>query len=192
MTVLALLLAATGALADVTITGSGHAWAPANVTINPGETVTWNWSLFHNVAQSNGPADLVWNGTGFRSGNPVNNGTFSHLFSTPGLYYFLCEVHASTGMRGTVTVLDPCVNPTPPATQAQISYNPGTDTVTLSWDAVTQSQEGCPLTPLYRVLAGPSMYGLTEIAVTPDLFLELPAVGHVCYQVTVLPSAPAN
>jgi plastocyanin len=88
-------------------------WSPNEVTINPGETVTWSFdgtTGFHNV-QSSG---ANWS---FRNGN-ADRGLprASYTFSTPGTYTFVCEVHATT-MIGTVTVGNPPPPPPPPLSQ---------------------------------------------------------------------------
>jgi len=70
-------------------------WAPANVTIAPGGTVTWTWNepvQVHNVAGANFPLK-----SGFEKSDTV-----SFKFDAPGTYAFDCEVHP--GMSGTVVV----------------------------------------------------------------------------------------
>jgi plastocyanin len=90
-------------------------WEPANVAINPGETVTWSFAGttgFHNV-QSSGSN---WNPT-FRNGE-ADRGLppASYTFTNPGVYVFECQVHANT-MRGTVTVGNPPPPPPPPLSE---------------------------------------------------------------------------
>lgn len=72
--------------------------------IIPGDTVTWQWTGFHNVVSgvpSDGP-----NGDGlFRSGNPVSPGEFSFTFEKPGVYPYFCQLHGMHGMVSSVTVL---------------------------------------------------------------------------------------
>ncbi|MFA7332085.1 MAG: plastocyanin/azurin family copper-binding protein [Candidatus Delongbacteria bacterium] len=192
--VLALLPVLSGGAvhADVNISNVVRTWVPADVTVTVGESVHWSWTSLHNVAQVNGPANNSWNGSGFYSGAATNGGVFSHTFTTPGLFYYVCELHAGMGMRGTVTVLNPCADPTPPAPQVQITYDPATHNVTLSWDAVTESLEGCPLTVDYRVLGGPTPGELAEIAFTSQLSIELPVAGNSFFRVIALPVSPAR
>lgn len=88
-------------------------WSPENVTINPGETVTWSFdgtNGFHNV-QSDSPNWSFRNGNADRGLPPA-----SYTFSTAGTYTFVCEVHANT-MRGTVTVGEPPPPPPPPPSE---------------------------------------------------------------------------
>jgi plastocyanin len=85
---------------SVTATPSNQ-FAPANVTVNPGETVTWtNSGGVHNVKFDDGsfeqpadPSTAPW--------------TVSRSFDTPGTFRYYCELHGGpngVGMSGTVTV----------------------------------------------------------------------------------------
>jgi plastocyanin len=69
---------------------------PTDVTIKPGETVTWvnDDSVGHDVT-----------GDDFKSGDPggmQNGATFEHTFETAGTFDYVCTVHP--GMKGSVTV----------------------------------------------------------------------------------------
>lgn len=80
---------------------SDDRFAPDQVTIPVGTTVTWRWvSGFHDVTSAGAP--------GFASsGAPVSPpSTFSHTFTSPGTYLYFCSVHGSpsAGMRGTIVV----------------------------------------------------------------------------------------
>ena len=80
--------------ADVVST-SDFFWDPADISVAVGDTVTWSWDGFHNVAfENDGP----------RSGEAVDVGTFQHTFDEAGTFAYVCEVHESTGMVGTVAV----------------------------------------------------------------------------------------
>lgn len=75
---------------------SGFAFSPATLTIKVGTEVTWTNmdSVEHSVVSS--------------SGSEVNsplipqNGTYSHVFNTPGTYEYHCSIHPN--MLGTVIV----------------------------------------------------------------------------------------
>eukprot|EP01027_Heterolobosea_sp_BB2_P020978 GEZU01029976.1.p1 GENE.GEZU01029976.1~~GEZU01029976.1.p1 ORF type:complete len:173 (+),score=10.95 GEZU01029976.1:169-687(+) len=88
-----------------TIMGSGMRWTPAEKTIVVGDTINWTWIGFHNLAQVSSPTNNTWDGTGFYSGLPGTVSSFSFKFTQPGTYYFVCEVHASSGMRGVIHVI---------------------------------------------------------------------------------------
>jgi hypothetical protein len=72
-------------------------FSPRNVTINVGDSVTWNNDNqgFHNVAADD---------DSFRSGPASEQWSFTHTFTTPGVFGFHCEPHQAAGMTGTVTV----------------------------------------------------------------------------------------
>jgi plastocyanin len=68
-------------------------------TINQGEAVTWDvQGSGHNIDVFQGPET-------FRStsGKDAVGTQFSHAFSKPGTYKFICDYHSS--MKGTITVL---------------------------------------------------------------------------------------
>ena len=87
------LLAAAGG-AEVAV--QGLSFVPQTVEIFAGEVVTWsNAGGFHNVAADD---------DSFRSGDPAGSFVFSHTFPVAGTYPYRCEVHAASGMTGTVVV----------------------------------------------------------------------------------------
>jgi plastocyanin len=107
------LLAAALLSANQTVTvGPGMTFTPANVTVVPGETVTWTWAGAPHSSTSNATS-----GPEFWDSGVLSTGTFSHLFSTPGTYPYYCIIHSSpagTAMNGIVqVVLPPTATPTP-------------------------------------------------------------------------------
>ncbi len=72
------------------------AFAPANIVIDAGTTVTWtNYdNVAHTVTSDEG--DVL------KSGLFGQNETFRHTFDTPGAYRYYCEPHPN--MQGLVTV----------------------------------------------------------------------------------------
>ncbi|MFP6583619.1 MAG: immunoglobulin-like domain-containing protein [Candidatus Hydrogenedentota bacterium] len=98
-------LAMNAYAANINIQSFSASFSPSDVVINVGDSVTWtNLQPAHNVVETNGPADESWNGVGFRSGPVGAVSTYMFTFTSPGLYYFVCEPHAFIGMKGTVTV----------------------------------------------------------------------------------------
>ncbi len=83
-----------------------NSFAPADITINVGETVQWvNRGGNHNVngAQSVFPD----NPESFSNGAPSPmEWTFEYTFNVPGVYNYQCDPHVSFDMFGTVTVMD--------------------------------------------------------------------------------------
>lgn len=89
-----------------TVDLAGISFTPANLVIDQGDTVMWNWvSGLHNVASDDGF---------FLSGTPVSGpNTFSVTFDAAfmaaapangNVYGYHCHVHVSLGMVGSVTV----------------------------------------------------------------------------------------
>jgi plastocyanin len=94
------------------INTQGVTFSPSSLTINIGDTVTWNnTGGFHNV---NGMQSVFPNNPeGF--GNSVSNTAWSYqwVFTIAGTYDYQCDPHATIGMNGTISVLP---LPSPPPT----------------------------------------------------------------------------
>jgi plastocyanin len=76
-----------------TVTIQDLAYTPATLTVGAGATVTWIWqdgAIAHDVK-----------GDGFKS-KVMAAGTFSHRFTQPGTYDYLCTLHPN--MTGTIEV----------------------------------------------------------------------------------------
>ena len=91
---------------DLTITSAGvvsvganatNAFAPATVTIQAGQSVTWNWlSGFHQVVSDAMPK-------AFADSPAHASGQYTVTFATPGTYAYHCAIHGAM-MSGTVVV----------------------------------------------------------------------------------------
>jgi halocyanin-like protein len=84
--------------------GGALAFAPAGIWVDPGTTVTWEWTGEgggHNVIAEEGPASLD-------SGAPVAEAgeTYEHTFSEEeaGITKYYCAPHEALGMLGAVAV----------------------------------------------------------------------------------------
>lgn len=85
-----------------------NAFSPAEVTIQVGETVTWeNVNGWHNVVSY----DMDGKGKPlFTSGDPdLTQWQYSYTFTEAGVYEYYCQPHESAGMTGTITVESPRV-----------------------------------------------------------------------------------
>lgn len=117
-----------GASADTSI--YANAFFPQTIEIGVGDTVTWTFEGFHDIAFLSGGAappfavpegnkmywnplilfpagDSTYDGTGFHgSGVPGPDGKLSYTltFTKPGRYSYICAIHS--GMQGTVIVGD--------------------------------------------------------------------------------------
>jgi plastocyanin len=101
---------------DVTIAvGSSTSWVPRTVSIETGETVTFDYSasagVVHNRKGTTGPPeDTAW----FVATDFKASGTDAHTFNLPGTYDFVCQAHPE--MTGVITVTGEPVEPTPTPT----------------------------------------------------------------------------
>jgi plastocyanin len=82
---------------------------PANLTINAGDTVMWEWNsaLPHSVTADDGSFD-----SGTLTGD---TNTFTQTLNTPGTYAYFCVVHGAPGgqgMAGTIVVQQGADTPT--------------------------------------------------------------------------------
>jgi plastocyanin len=75
----------------------GFAFSPSPRTISVGTTLTW--------VNHDGTAHTTTGGTGaetWNSGTLGENGRFSHTFTSPGSYQYVCSIHPE--MHGTIVV----------------------------------------------------------------------------------------
>lgn len=90
--------------ANFTVAASGVQFVPSSLTINVGDTVTWN-SLFSHTVTGDSPSDPFCG-----SASPPS-GSCSVTFNTAGTFSYHCIPHGSFGMTGTVTVNAPAAPP---------------------------------------------------------------------------------
>lgn len=92
---------AANAYGGATVGVVNFEYQPTTVTVQVGDTVTWNNTEgFHSVDADDGTF-----------GNAPGTGwTFTHTFTAPGTYEYFCEVHSTAGgtnMNGVVVVEAP-------------------------------------------------------------------------------------
>ena len=99
--------------AQHTIQSSGFTFSPADLSVNPGDTVIFNLASMHDAREV---TFSTWKADGSTSngGFDVPFGGGSIVLTTPGTYYYVCVPHVSLGMKGTITVETPA-DPPPPA-----------------------------------------------------------------------------
>jgi plastocyanin len=103
---LAILLSACGGGSDSTtgpmdsqgntVTVGNNFFSPADLSVAPGTTVTWNWAagaVEHNVTFDDGEHSAT-----------QSSGSFPRTFSAAGTYPYHCTIHGVAAMHGTVTV----------------------------------------------------------------------------------------
>ena len=102
LSLVALLVFAPAAWAqgqEVTVRMEDNFFAPANITVEPGTTVTWVQS--GNNPHTTTSYDGLWDSGMIEGGT---DGSFSFTFDEPGTYEYFCIPHEEMGMVGTVTV----------------------------------------------------------------------------------------
>ncbi|MBL7964936.1 MAG: T9SS type A sorting domain-containing protein [Flavobacteriales bacterium] len=102
LTLLAAVVAGSLAAQTVNTTGS-NTFSPAVLTINLGQTVTFNVGSGHTATEV---SQATWNANGTTSNGGFNFAPGTHTFtpSTAGTYYYVCQPHASMGMKGQIIV----------------------------------------------------------------------------------------
>jgi amicyanin len=103
----ALVLPASAAQAATThqILMSGYAFSPRTLTVTAGDTVTWTNQdqAPHDVKTTSGPASV-------HSPMLGKGGSWSHTFTTPGTYGYVCTVHPDMTAQ---LVVEPAAAPAP-------------------------------------------------------------------------------
>lgn len=94
-------------------------FSPQHITISPGDEVTWTKTTgFHNVescpaAGGTGGCSGLSATQAFRSGDATfDSFTYAATFTRPGTHDYICVIHSTLGMVGSVTVSD--APPAPP------------------------------------------------------------------------------
>jgi plastocyanin len=91
-----------------------NTFTPADITINPGETVRWtNTGGFHNV--NGDKATFPDNPESFGNDAPSSDAwMYDFTFFTEGVYQYQCDPHAGQNMKGSITVGVPKTYPAYP------------------------------------------------------------------------------
>src|SRR5918993_6086940 len=118
---------------EVTVRMEDNFFAPANITVEPGTTVTWVQS--GDNPHTTTSYDGLWDSGMIEGGS---GGTFSFTFEEPGRYDYFCIPHESLGMVGSVTVSDATATASPTATAT------GTATAAASPTATALADTGGP------------------------------------------------
>ena len=111
-------------------------YTPANVTIDPGQSVGWsnNGQNRHSVTADNGSFDSSPScSTSNQNACMAPEATFEHTFNASGTFGYYCRIHGGPGgqgMSGTVTVRSQSPSPTPSATVSPTTSPTGSPTTT--------------------------------------------------------------
>lgn len=97
-------------LGDIVVTvgpGNGNTYSPASVTINPGQTICWNWfSTFNQHSTTRTASPETWDSGEFVAPHAFRRGGMPGQFQTPGTFSYFCSFHGIS-MSGAVTVQAP-------------------------------------------------------------------------------------
>ncbi len=89
------------------ITNSGFSFSPATVTIQQGDDVNFSLASIHNAVEV---SSATWTANGSTSNNgfqvPFGGGSVAASKLTVGTHYYVCEPHASLGMKGKIVVVN--------------------------------------------------------------------------------------
>jgi halocyanin-like protein len=82
--------------------GGAFGFGPAAIRVDPGTTVTWEWT------GEGGGHNVVAEDETFNSGQAVAEAgtTFDHTFEAAGVWLYFCVPHKALGMKGAVVVGD--------------------------------------------------------------------------------------
>ena len=106
----ALLSAPAFAATTTIVSVSGLTFISDDITIEEGDSVMWTGlqnGVGHNVAEVD---ESDWNANnnayngGFRSGVAGAVSSFLETFNAPGTFYYICQPHIASGMKGKITV----------------------------------------------------------------------------------------
>jgi plastocyanin len=112
---------------EVTVRMEDNFFAPANITVEPGTTVTWVQS--GDNPHTTTSYDGLWDSGMIEGGS---GGTFSFTFEEPGTYDYFCIPHESLGMVGSVTVTGGTATASPtPTALAETGGPPASSLLTL-------------------------------------------------------------
>jgi len=97
-------------------------FTPQLLNVTVGDIVNFVYqSSFHSVTQTSSYGNCTAMPRGFDTGTQNLPFTYSHVFSTPGVFYYMCTVHCSSfKMYGEITVRDFGIAPAVPDTDLDL------------------------------------------------------------------------
>ncbi len=122
-----------------TVTNVGESFSPSTITVTQGDTIIFNLMIDHNVVEV---SEDTWNMNGAipLDGGfelPLGGGMLLTAGLAPGIHFYVCQPHASMGMKGIIEVeTTSSVQPEPLPAGVRVFPNPANATVVLSIDDV--------------------------------------------------------
>ncbi len=166
-----LSLIATGVIAQaatvfVNVGGDSPLFTPANITVAPGDTVSWVWQSVgfnHSVTSGgNGNPDGL-----FDSGVQKDPFTFSFTFPNEGTFPYFCRPHLSMGMIGSVTVKAAGATAQPLNVSTRLRVQTGEGSM-IGGFIITGN---APKKVIIRAI-GPSLQGISGVLANPTVQLN--------------------
>ena len=176
---LALIMAITTGISFATkhtITNSGFTFSPSTLTINVGDTVIFTLASAHNALEVS-KATYDANGNTSNGGFTVPFGGGTVIFKNAGIFYFVCEPHASLGMKGIITVSTPAgINTLSTGnTFVEVYPNPASDYMTISYSLDSKANVTIKLIDA----EGRNVSGIVSEARTPGTWEETYAINNL-------------
>jgi plastocyanin len=112
-----------GAVHTVSATNTQFTFNPSTVTANVGDTVAFSLGSIHTASQVDS-ATWAANSSSPHIGFSFGGGIHGVQVASPGIYYYICDNHASMGMKGRIIVTDPSAVPTITASSGTLNVSP--------------------------------------------------------------------
>ena len=134
------------ALADDAVEIHDYEYHAPDLSVQAGEAVTWTNadSAKHDVASTAGPE-------AFASPELLTGESFTHVFTQPGAYAYLCTLHPD--MLGALTVTAAPATTVPPTTVAVVIPGATADPIVTTTTVASAGEEVAAATPVAAVEA---------------------------------------
>jgi plastocyanin len=164
-----LFISLTGFSKTWTITNSGSKFTPTTTTITFGDTVNFVLESIHNAKEVSQATWTANDNTPLPGGFAIGFGGGMVLPSelAVGTHYFVCDPHASMGMKGTIIVLNAIgIDENQALLPVSIFPNPATDFITVK---ISTAKSAIP----YTIVDGSGKQILTGKLVTAETTISI-------------------
>lgn len=176
-----------------TISNSGLAFSPSNLTISVGDTVVFSLGGSHNAVEVSQSTWSAGGNTPLSGGWSVGFGGGTVIFTSAATHYYVCSPHASLGMKGVITVEQTSITT---GALAQSSFCSG-DAISVPYTATGSFQSGNVFTAQLSDDAGnfasPSQLGTLNSVSSGQINGTIPVntPAGSGYRIRVISSMPA-
>src|SRR5436190_1268984 len=96
----------------ISATGAQMTFNPATLTVGTGDSINFSLASVHNAVEV---SQATWNANGTTAlpggfSVPFGGGMARPPQLSAGIHYYVCQAHASSGMKGTITVCSATLN----------------------------------------------------------------------------------